>query len=200
MSGSAHKAVALGLLRIAPADRPFSGRADGPAMPFLADVRGALDNIELRDLIVELLVASLTDYFPDADIIAGLSRAGVPWAAIMADRSRMPAAVINPEARASGLERRIEGKVTGQRVVLVDNLIDTGGSLGDATSAVIAAGGDVVGALTIITASTTPNSNNPLAFAVQSLWSMSDLAEAAFDIGHIDGDTHQRLISMENNR
>jgi orotate phosphoribosyltransferase len=181
--------VALGLLRIAPADKPFPGRAGGPAVPVLADVRGAFDNIRLRDLIIEGLVSSLAGRFPAADGVVGLAKAGVPWAAAVADRTRRPAAFANLDGpRASGLQRRVEGRVAGRRVVLIDNLISAGKSLRRAADLVTDAGGDVIGALTIVA-----DPGAQLAFAVHSLWSLDELIDAAFDVGRIDGETHRRL-------
>ena len=195
MIPSAHQAVALGLLRIAPPDALFPGRDGGPAMPALADVRGALSDIPLRELILEGLATSLIDNFPTAEVFVGLARAGVPWAAMLADRMRRPAAVVNLDGpRASGLQRRIEGVVAHRRVVLVDNLISSGKSLRKAGDIVTDAGGAVVGALTVITDAVIATSAAPLEFAVQSLWSLRELAEAAFDIGRIDGETHRRLV------
>lgn len=189
MSATPHEAVALGLLCIAPADRPFPGRAGGPAVPVLADVRGAFDNIPLRNLIIEGLITNLVGYFPAADGVVGLAKAGVPWAAVVADRTRKLAAFASLDGpRASGLQRRVEGRVATRRVVLIDNLISAGGSLRKAADIVNAAGGEVIGALTVVA-----DPGAALEFAVHSLWSINELIDAAFDVGSIDGETHRRL-------
>jgi orotate phosphoribosyltransferase len=194
MSLSAQSAVKLGLLRIAPADRPFPGRAGGPAVSVLADVRGAFDNIPLRVLIIEGLITKLIGHFPVAEGVVGLAKAGTPWAAVVADRTRKLAAFANLDgARASGLQRRVEGSVVGRRVVLVDNLFSSGESLRKAADIVVDAGGEVVGALTVIA-----DPGATLEFAVHSLWSLNELIGAAFDDGRIDSQTYRRLTSKGN--
>lgn len=193
MSQPASRAVQLGLLRIAPVGTLFPGRAGGVGTPVIADVRGALSQVQLRRLIVNGLVGALLNTFPDADIIAGIAKAGVPWAALLAWRTRKPAAVVNLDGpRASGLQRQVEGEVDGRRVVLVDNLIRSGASLEAAANVVTAAGGQVVGALTVV-----GNPGVRLGFPILSLWSLRELLESSYAAGQIDEATFSNLTSEE---
>lgn len=193
MSASANAAVLLGLLRFAPAGDVFPGRRGAPGVPVLADVRGSLSNMPLRNLIVDELAAILATAFPSAEVVAGVAKAGICWAAMLADRTGLPAAVVNLDGpRGSGLQREVEGDVAGRRVVLVDNLIAFGGSLLQAAKIAGSVGGNVIGAMTIIA-----DPGAALDFEIRSLWTQRELIDAAFDVGRIDGETHRRLSQKE---
>lgn len=193
MSGSAHLAARLGIVKFAPEGELFPGRNGAPGVSAIVDVRGALADLALRDLIIAELIAVLTHDFPGAEVLAGLAKAGVPWAAIVADRQRLPAAVINTDGpRASGLRRQIEGDVAGRSVVLVDNLIAQGGALTRAAELAATHGARVMGAITIVA-----DPGVPLAFPVRAIWRQRDLIEAALEVGRIDGANHRKLNEEE---
>ena len=193
MSASARAAVILNLLRFAPPGCDFPGRNGAPGIPVLADVRGALSNGLLRNLIVQGLGGILATDFVEAEIVAGVAKAGICWAAMLADRAAMPAAVVNLDGpRASGLQREVEGDVAGRRVLLIDNLIVRGGSLQQAARVVAGAGGKVIGALTVIA-----DPGARLDFEIRYLWTQRELIDAAFDVGRIDGEIHRRLTQKE---
>jgi orotate phosphoribosyltransferase len=193
MSSSARAAVRLDLLRFAPPGRVFPGRNGAPGVPVLADVRGALSNVALRNLIVQELGAILATDFPRADVVTGVAKAGISWASMLADRAAIAATVVNLDGpRASGLQRQVEGEVVGHRAVLIDNLIALGGSLRQAASLVAGAGGEVIGALTVIA-----DPGARLEFETRSLWTQQELIDAAFDVGRIDAETHRRLTQKE---
>jgi orotate phosphoribosyltransferase len=190
---SAAAAVRLGLLKFAPPGSDFPGRAGVAGVPVLADIRGALSNVPLRSLIVQELAKILRDRFPRANVLAGVAKAGISWAAMLADRAAMEAAVVNLNGpRASGLQREVEGDVAGRRVVLIDNLIALGGSLRKSAAVVAGAGGEVIGALTVIA-----DPGAPLEFETRSLWTQRELIDAAFSVGRIDGKTYRRLTQEE---
>lgn len=175
---SATAAVRLGLLRIG----HFPGRNGGPVFNVLADVRGALGNVPLRNLILCGLKALAVE-FDRADVVAGVAKSGISWAAMLADRTSASAAVINLDGpRASGLRREVEGEVAGRHVLLVDNLIARGESLQKAATVVRTAGGEVVGALTVVA-----DPGSALPFPVRSLWSLNQLIDAAVRAGQIKG-------------
>lgn len=189
----ANEAVRLGILRIAPEGGRFPGRNGEPGTPVIADVRGALARLDLRRLIVHGLADRLMHDFPTAEIVAGVAKAGVPWGAVIGWHLDLPAAVINLEGpRASGLQRQIEGDVAGRRIVLIDNLSRSGASLRQAAEIVTEAGGNVLGALTVI-----GTSGSYLGVTMCSLCSMSELLDAALAEGRIDETTIHDMTKEE---
>jgi orotate phosphoribosyltransferase len=193
VSPTARTAVRLGLLRFAPPGQSFPGRRGADGISVLADVRGALANTPLRALILDEMAAILLADFAAVEALAGVAKAGIAWAAMLAERSGLPAAVVSLDGpRASGLQREVEGDIAGRRVVLVDNLIGLGGSLDHAASIVTAAGGVVIGGLTVLA-----DPGARLAFPIRSLWTQRELIDAAFDVGRLDGTSHQRLTQQE---
>jgi orotate phosphoribosyltransferase len=190
---SAVIAVHLGLLKFAPRGAVFPRRAGASGVPVLADVRGALSNVPLRSLIVQELTKALGEHFPHTNVVAGVAKAGISWAAMLADRVAIGAAVVNLDGpRASGLQREIEGEVAGRRIVIVDNLVARGGSLRHSAAVIANAGGEVIGALTVIA-----DPGAPLEFETRSLWTQRELIDAAFSVGRIDGKTYRRLTQEE---
>jgi orotate phosphoribosyltransferase len=193
MSRSAQEAVLLDLLRVAPEGHVFPGRHGGPGHRLIVDVRGAISNLRLRHLILGELGLCMATEFPDAEVVAGMAKAGISWAAMLAERRAMPAAVIHMDGpRASGLQREVEGEVAGSRIVLLDNFVSSGESLHQAAGIARRAGARVIGAITIF-ADQSPS----LPIPVRSLWTEKQLIDAAFDVGRIDSPTHRRLTNEE---
>ena len=193
MSASARHAVLLDLLRFPSNGTLFPGRRGGPGVPVIVDVRGALSKPPLRQLILEEMAFPLTARVAEAEVIAGVAHAGVSWAAMLAQRMGMPAAIVNLDGpRSSGLQREVEGDVDGRNLVLIDNLIARGGSLRLAAEVASRAGARVVGAMTVVA-----DPGAILTFPVHSLWSQRELIDAAFDVDRIDRATHRRLSQKE---
>lgn len=174
-------ATRLGLLRVAPLGLEFPGRQGGPQSPAIIDVRGAAANLPLRTLVVSRLATAVLDYPFDA-VIAGVSRGGLVLGAMLALLTGRPFVAVLPEGpRASGLKRAVEGDVSGQKVVLFDNVLTTGGSLRDAANQILAAGGQVVGAMVVARYGSLPQ----LRFPVSSLTSLAELVIAAHELGNL---------------
>ena len=183
--------VGLGLIKFAPVDRPFRGR-NGRAKYAVIDTRGAGTSLPLRELIVEHAKARLAA-LPACDVIAGVSKSGTVWAAWLSWVCTKPFANVLPDGpRHSGLEREVEGDVSGSRVVLVDNWIRSGASINGAISAVQRAGGAVVGVLVIVERRT-------VAFEVPVivLWQYKDLLASALDTGLISPELHAKCLEDE---
>lgn len=114
-----------GAVRLSPRD-PFTW-ASGMKAPIYCDNRQLLGVPELRARIAETLAAWATELKPT--LIAGTSTAGIPWAALVADRLGLPMSYVRPEPKKHGMGRQVEGPSTGgHRVVLLEDLISTGGS------------------------------------------------------------------------
>ena len=114
-----------GAVRLSPRE-PFTW-ASGLKAPIYCDNRQLLGNPELRGQIVKVLAQRASEAEPT--LIAGTSTAGIPWAALVADRLKLPMSYVRPEPKKHGMGRQVEGPNTqGHRVVLLEDLISTGGS------------------------------------------------------------------------
>jgi len=130
-----------GAVRLSPRE-PFTW-ASGMKAPIYCDNRQLLGAVELRTRIVEHLAQRAAESKPT--LIAGTSTAGIPWAALVADRLELPMSYVRPEPKKHGMGRQVEGPDTwGHRVVLVEDLISTGGSSLKCVEGLRAEGADVL--------------------------------------------------------
>jgi orotate phosphoribosyltransferase len=139
-------ALDLQAIRLAP-DDPFEW-ASGYRMPIYNDNRRFLARPESRSLIAEAFEATLDALAFDPDGIAGTATAGIPHATTLADRLALPLSYVRSAGKDHGLHNLIEGlgsdgSYHGQRILLIEDLISTGGSSVKAVQAIIAAGGNV---------------------------------------------------------
>ncbi len=172
MSTFAQRAVALGILRVAqPMGARFPGRNGAPGVPYIADIRGALAELELRRLIVAGLVRSFQRDFSMADMVVGVAKAGISWGTLLAWELGLPAAIVHLDGpRKSGLQRQIEGSVDGRRVLMIDNLTRTQSSLIDAARIIESDRGVIAGAMTIVGIE-----KGPASFRVSTLCTKAEL-------------------------
>jgi orotate phosphoribosyltransferase len=154
----------VGAVRLQPLD-PFTW-ASGLKSPIYCDNRQLLGSPQVRNQIVEALAAQSRALAPT--LIAGAATAGVPWAAMVADRLGLPMAYVRPTPKNHGMGRQVEGPLAkGHRVVLIEDLISTGMSSLKCAEALRAEGAEVP--------------------AVLALFSYGlPLAEAAFAAARID--------------
>ena len=130
----------VGAVRLQPMD-PFSW-ASGLKSPIYCDNRQLLGIPAMRDQIVASLAARSLALSPT--LIAGAATAGVPWAAMVADRLKLPMAYVRPTPKNHGMGRQVEGPLArGHRVVLIEDLISTGMSSLNCAEALRAEGADV---------------------------------------------------------
>jgi orotate phosphoribosyltransferase len=135
-----------GAVRLQPLD-PFTW-ASGLKSPIYCDNRQLLGLPEVRDQIIEALVAGSMALKPT--LIAGAATAGVPWAAMVADRLKLPMAYVRPTPKNHGMGRQVEGPLAkGHRVVLIEDLISTGMSSLKCAEALRAEGADVPAVLAL---------------------------------------------------
>jgi orotate phosphoribosyltransferase len=136
----------VGAVRLQPLD-PFTW-ASGLKSPIYCDNRQLLGFPEVRDQIIEALVAGSMTLKPT--LIAGAATAGVPWAAMVADRLKLPMAYVRPTPKNHGMGRQVEGPLAkGHRVVLIEDLISTGMSSLKCAEALRAEGADVPAVLAL---------------------------------------------------
>ncbi len=114
-----------GAVRLSPKS-PFTW-ASGLKSPIYCDNRQLLGHPGLRGAIADALAVRAAG--PSPTLIAGTSTAGIPWAALVADRLNLPMVYVRPEPKKHGMGRQVEGPhADGHRVVLIEDLISTGGS------------------------------------------------------------------------
>ncbi len=147
--------VAFSLLNIAAVklrpEQPFQW-ASGWNSPIYCDNRFTLSYPEVRTLIKDSLVTLIAAEFPQAESVAGVATAGIPQAALIADAMQLPMIYVRPKPKDHGMGNMIEGKITpGQKVVVVEDLISTGGSSLKAVEALKDAGFEVLGMVSIFT-------------------------------------------------
>ena len=126
---------------------PFTW-ASGLRAPIYCDNRQLLGFPDLRSGIKAALAARAALAAPT--LIAGTSTAGIPWAAMVADQLALPMAYVRPEAKTHGMGRQVEGpSASGHRVVLIEDLISTGGSSVKCVEALLREGAQVVAVLAL---------------------------------------------------
>lgn len=144
----ADKLLEIQAIRLQP-DKPFTW-ASGWKSPIYCDNRLSLSFPNVRNLIKEQLVRSVRHFFPDAEAIAGVATAGIPQGALIANDLNLPFIYVRSKAKGHGMENMIEGKVVpGQKVVVVEDLISTGGSSLKAVQDLRDAGFEVLGMVAI---------------------------------------------------
>lgn len=130
-------------------ERPFTW-SSGWKSPIYCDNRLSLSYPSVRMLIRDGLVSAIRKYFPGAQAIAGVATAGIAQGALVADVLELPFLYVRPKPKDHGMENLIEGKVTkGQKVVVVEDLVSTGGSSLKSVAALRDAGFDVMGMVCI---------------------------------------------------
>lgn len=145
--------VAQDLLQIGAVDlrpeQPFTW-ASGLQAPIYTDNRLTISYPQVRKEIIKGMLALIKEAYPAADLIAGTATAGIPHAAWVADKLNLPMVYVRDKPKVHGQGRQIEGVVKpGQRVVMIEDLLSTGGSVLGAVKAVRAAGGVVIGVVAI---------------------------------------------------
>lgn len=132
-------------------NEPFTWTS-GIKSPIYCDNRLTMTYPAIRDLVAEGFATIIRERYPDADVIAGTSTAGIPHAAWVAQKLNLPMAYIRDKAKGHGKKNQIEGRVLpGQKVVVIEDLISTGGSSLKAGLAVREAGAEVLAVLAIFT-------------------------------------------------
>ena len=131
--------------------QPFTW-ASGIISPIYCDNRKTLSYPKVRTFIKTAFAEIISEEFKDAEAIAGVATAGIPHGALVADVLNLPFIYVRDKPKGHGLENQIEGKLDkGQKVVVIEDLISTGGSSLKAVEALRNAGADVLGLGAIVT-------------------------------------------------
>ncbi|WP_317126381.1 orotate phosphoribosyltransferase [Chitinophaga alhagiae] len=144
----AEKLLQVQAVKLSPA-KPFTW-ASGWKSPIYCDNRKVLSFPYVRDYIKSELSNLVFETFPDAAVIAGVATAGIPHGALVADQLKLPFIYVRSKPKEHGMGNMIEGVLQpGQPVVVVEDLISTGKSSLEAVQAIRAAGGEVIGMVSI---------------------------------------------------
>ena len=184
----------IGAIKLQP-NEPFTW-ASGWKSPIYCDNRLSLSFPDVRTRIKDAFCEVVQKEFPEAEGIAGVATAGLPQGAIIADKLALPFLYVRSKSKSHGLENQIEGKLSkGQKVVVVEDLVSTGGSSIKAVDAIRAAGGEVLGMISIFTYGFKQAEEN-LAKSQVDLIHLSDygtLVEHALTNGNIEPDQKELL-------
>lgn len=130
-------------------DKPFIW-ASGWKSPIYCDNRKVLSYPYLRDFIKSELCNVIFEHFPDAESLAGVATAGIPWGIMASDQLKLPFIYVRPKPKEHGLGNQIEGNFEkGQRVLIIEDLISTGKSSLQVVDVLRAAGVEIVGMVSI---------------------------------------------------
>lgn len=179
-------------------DEPFTW-ASGIKSPIYCDNRLTLSYPEVRTLIDEGLAERARALYPQVEMLMGTSTAGIAHAAIAADRLGVPMGYVRGSAKDHGRKNQIEGRLEpGCKVVVVEDLISTGGSVLDCVSPLREAGADVLGVVSIFTYGMQRGLERLAAAEVRntSLCDLDTLVDVAVGEGYIQPCDKQRLLAF----
>jgi len=146
----AEKLLQINAIKLSPT-APFTW-ASGWKSPIYCDNRKTLSFPFIRDYVKSELCNVIFEQFQDADLLAGVATAGIPWGAMAADQLKLPYIYVRPKPKEHGLGNQIEGHFEkGQKTVVIEDLVSTGKSSLQAVDALRAAGLEVVGMVSIFT-------------------------------------------------
>lgn len=182
-------------------EEPFTW-ASGIKSPVYCDNRLTLTAPEARTDVENGLAQLIKENYPDAEVLMGTSTAGIAHAAITAHLLGMPMGYVRSGAKDHGRQNRIEGKLeAGQKVVVVEDLISTGGSVIEVVDALREAGAEVLGVVSIFTYGMKKGLERLADANVKnvSLTNFDVIAEVAAETGYIKKEDVARLIKFRNN-
>ena len=182
-------------------DEPFTW-ASGIKSPVYCDNRLTLAYPEVRTHVEEALAKTVKEFYPEAEALMGTSTAGIAHAAITAQIMGLPMGYVRSGAKDHGRKNQIEGKLEmGQKVVVVEDLISTGGSVIEVVNVLREAGAEVLGIVSIFTYGMQNGLDRLAAADVKnvSLTNFDVIAEIAAQEGYIASTDVERLIAFRNN-
>ncbi len=182
-------------------DDPFTW-ASGIKSPIYCDNRLVLSDPSARSVVEDGLTALIQAEYPDCELLAGTATAGIAHAALVADRLGLPMAYVRASTKDHGRNNQIEGRVLpGQKVVVVEDLISTGGSVVAVVQALRDAGAQVLGIASIFTYGMAKGKACLAEAAVKnaSLTDFDSLAQVAALEGYIQAADVARLMRFRDN-
>jgi orotate phosphoribosyltransferase len=192
--------LSIGAVFLRP-EQPFTW-ASGIKSPIYCDNRLTLSAPAVRKQVEDGLAALVKQYYPQAEMLMGTSTAGIAHAAITATLLDLPMGYVRGEAKTHGRTNRIEGKMEpGTKVVVIEDLISTGGSAIEVVEALREAGADVLGIVSIFTYGMKKGLERIAAANTEnhSLCNLDVLVEVAAEEGRIAPEWKERILAFRDN-
>mgnify|MGYP000050941978 FL=1 len=182
-------------------DDPFTW-ASGIKSPVYCDNRLILTAPKQRKIVEQAIADTVKKNYPECEVLMGTSTAGIAHAAIAASILDMPMGYVRSGAKDHGRQNQIEGKLEkGQKVVVIEDLISTGGSVIEVVNVLREAGAEVLGIVSIFTYGMQKGLDRLAAANVKnvSLTNFDVIAQVAAQTGYIKPEDVERLIKFRNN-
>lgn len=199
------KVIAKDLLKIKAVffrpDEPFTW-ASGIKSPVYCDNRLTLTSVEVRNDVENAIAKTIKENYPDVEVLMGTSTAGIAHAAISAHILSLPMGYVRSGAKDHGRQNQIEGRLEkGQKVVVVEDLISTGGSVIEVVNVLREAGAEVLGVVSIFTYGMQKGLDSLKEANVKniSLTNFDVIAKTAAEEGYIKEEDIKKLIAFRNN-
>ena len=192
--------LSIGAVFLRP-EQPFTW-ASGIKSPIYCDNRLTLTAPEVRNHVEEGLAELIRKHYPEVEVLMGTSTAGIAHAAITATILNLPMGYVRSGSKDHGRGNQIEGKLEkGQKVVVVEDLISTGGSCIEVVEALREAGADVLGIVSIFTYGMKRGEERIAAANTvnYSLSNLDALVEVAAEEGYIAPEWKERILAFRNN-
>ena len=196
----ASQLLSIGAVFLRPQE-PFTW-ASGIKSPIYCDNRLILSAPSARTIVEQAIADCVKEKFPEAEVLMGTSTAGIAHAAIAAAILGMPMGYVRGSAKDHGRGNRIEGRLSkGDKVVVIEDLISTGGSVIDVVEALREEGAEVLGVVSIFTYGMKKGLERLAAAGVTnySLSNLDALVEVAVEEGRIAPEWKERIIAFRNN-
>ena len=177
---------------------PFTW-ASGIKSPIYCDNRIVLSYPAERNIIENGLTELVKKFYPEATAIFGTATAGIAHAALVADKMSLPTGYVRSSNKSHGRQNKIEGRLEeGAKVVLVEDLISTGGSCLEAVKALREAGADVLGVISIFTYNIGKGHDNFKAENCEyhSLCNLETLLDVAVETGYIKAEQKTEVLAF----
>lgn len=189
--------LSIGAVFLRP-DEPFVW-ASGIKSPIYCDNRLILTAPEARNEVEQAIADTVRREYPEAQVLMGTATAGIAHAAIAAHLLGLPMGYVRSGSKDHGRRNQIEGKLTpGERVVVIEDLISTGGSVLDTVAALRAAGAEVLGVISIFTYGMTKGRQRLAEAGVKcvSLTDLDTIAQVGVQQGYITQGDVARLLAF----
>ena len=182
-------------------EEPFTW-ASGIKSPVYCDNRLTLTSVNVRNDVENALAETIRREYPEAEVLMGTSTAGIAHAAIVGHIMGLPMGYVRSGSKDHGRQNQIEGRLEkGQKVVVVEDLISTGGSVIEVVNVLSEAGAEVLGVVSIFTYGMKKGLERLAAANVKnvSLSNFDVIAQVAAEENYIKAEDIDRLIAFRNN-